>query len=92
MYSQASLPFIFNLDFYSHFIDLKQVYICSKSYWTTEVVAFRTFFCCHYVSHKNSMLSQISDVAVLDISATTIAEDESNVQKIPDAESKGFPF
>ncbi|KAJ4725175.1 Trigger factor [Melia azedarach] len=35
---------------------------------------------------------QIGDVAVLDISATTIAEDESNVQKIPDAESRGFHF
>ncbi|PON91885.1 Trigger factor [Trema orientale] len=35
---------------------------------------------------------QIGDVAVLDISATTTDEDESNVQKIPSAESKGFHF
>ncbi|KAL5735841.1 hypothetical protein ACOSQ2_030629 [Xanthoceras sorbifolium] len=35
---------------------------------------------------------QIGDVTVIDISATTIDEDESNVQKIPDAESKGFRF
>ncbi|XP_057977922.1 trigger factor-like protein TIG, Chloroplastic isoform X1 [Malania oleifera] len=35
---------------------------------------------------------QIGDVAVLDISATTIDQDESNVQKIPSAESKGFHF
>ncbi|KAA8527013.1 hypothetical protein F0562_008758 [Nyssa sinensis] len=35
---------------------------------------------------------QIGDVAILDISATTIDQDESNVQKIPSAESKGFHF
>ncbi|XP_059666446.1 trigger factor-like protein TIG, Chloroplastic [Cornus florida] len=35
---------------------------------------------------------QIGDVVVLDISATTIDQDESNVQKIPSAESKGFQF
>lgn len=35
---------------------------------------------------------QIGDVAVLDISATTIDQDESNVQKIPSAESKDFHF
>ncbi|GFZ07397.1 trigger factor type chaperone family protein [Actinidia rufa] len=35
---------------------------------------------------------QIGDVAVLDISATTIDEDESNVQKIPSAETKGLNF
>ncbi|EXB63261.1 Trigger factor-like protein TIG [Morus notabilis] len=35
---------------------------------------------------------QIGDLAVLDISATTIDEDESNVEKIPSAESKGFNF
>ncbi|KAJ0102271.1 hypothetical protein Patl1_04124 [Pistacia atlantica] len=35
---------------------------------------------------------QIGDVAVIDISATTIKEDESNVQKIPDTESKDFHF
>ncbi|XP_038686193.1 trigger factor-like protein TIG, Chloroplastic [Tripterygium wilfordii] len=35
---------------------------------------------------------QIGDVAVLDISATTIDQDESNVQNIPAAESKGFHF
>lgn len=35
---------------------------------------------------------QVGDVAIVDISATTIDEDESNVQKIPDAESKGFHF
>lgn len=33
--------------------------------------------------------SQIGDVAVLDISATTIGQDESNVKKIPSAGSKG---
>ncbi|XP_022716840.1 trigger factor-like protein TIG, Chloroplastic [Durio zibethinus] len=35
---------------------------------------------------------QVGDLAVLDISATTIDQDESNVQKIPAAESKGFHF
>lgn len=40
---------------------------------------------------KNSNLPQIGDVAVLDISATTVDQDESNVQKIPSAESKGLP-
>ncbi|XP_030445767.2 trigger factor-like protein TIG, Chloroplastic [Syzygium oleosum] len=35
---------------------------------------------------------QIGDVAVLDISATTIDQDESNVKQIPSAESKGFHF
>lgn len=35
---------------------------------------------------------QIGDVAVIDISATTIDQDELNVQKIPSAESKGFHF
>ncbi|KAF3454029.1 hypothetical protein FNV43_RR04474 [Rhamnella rubrinervis] len=35
---------------------------------------------------------QVGDVAVLDISATTIDQVESNVQKIPSAESKGFHF
>ncbi|XP_031286528.1 trigger factor-like protein TIG, Chloroplastic [Pistacia vera] len=35
---------------------------------------------------------QIGDVAVIDVSATTIKEDESNVQKIPDTESKDFHF
>lgn len=34
---------------------------------------------------------QIGDVAVLDISATTIDQDKSNVQRIPSAESKGLP-
>jgi len=33
--------------------------------------------------------SQIGDVVVLDISATTIDQDESNVKNIPSAESKG---
>jgi hypothetical protein len=41
------------------------------------------------VNHKNLNLPQIGDVAVLDISATTIDQDE--VQKIPSAESKGLP-
>lgn len=35
---------------------------------------------------------QIGDVAVLDVSATKIDKDESNVQNIPAAESKGFHF
>ncbi|KAL9316694.1 hypothetical protein ACSQ67_017695 [Phaseolus vulgaris] len=35
---------------------------------------------------------QVGDVALLDISATTIAQDESNVKNIPSAESKGFNF
>ncbi|KAK4803450.1 hypothetical protein SAY86_003267 [Trapa natans] len=35
---------------------------------------------------------QIGDVAVLDISATTIDQDESKVQRIPSAESKGYQF
>ncbi|KAK2377909.1 trigger factor protein TIG, Chloroplastic [Trifolium repens] len=35
---------------------------------------------------------QVSDVVVLDISATTIDQDESNVKSIPSAESKGFNF
>ncbi|KAB1217240.1 Trigger factor-like protein TIG [Morella rubra] len=35
---------------------------------------------------------QVGDVAVLDVSATTIDQDELNVQKIPSAESKGFNF
>lgn len=35
---------------------------------------------------------QVGDIAIVDISATTIDEDESNVQKIPDAETKGFHF
>ncbi|KAM7279789.1 hypothetical protein ACFE04_006923 [Oxalis oulophora] len=35
---------------------------------------------------------EIGDVAVLDISATTDEEDETKVEKIPAAESKGFHF
>jgi len=35
---------------------------------------------------------QIGDVAVLDVSATKIDKDESNVQNIPAAESKGLPL
>ncbi|KAF2285710.1 hypothetical protein GH714_007317 [Hevea brasiliensis] len=35
---------------------------------------------------------QIGDVVVLDISSTKIDKDKSNVQNIPDAESKGFHF
>ncbi|KAL6975248.1 hypothetical protein U1Q18_024044 [Sarracenia purpurea var. burkii] len=35
---------------------------------------------------------RIGDVAVFDISATTIDQDESNIQEIPSAESKGFHF
>lgn len=35
---------------------------------------------------------EVGDVAVLDISATTIEQDESPAQKIPSAESKGFQF
>ncbi|BAT80664.1 hypothetical protein VIGAN_03026000 [Vigna angularis var. angularis] len=35
---------------------------------------------------------QVGDIAVLDISATTIDQDESNVKTIPSAESKGFNF
>lgn len=42
--------------------------------------------------YNNLKLSQIGDVVVLDISATTIDQDESNVQKIPSAESKGLPI
>lgn len=45
-----------------------------------------------FVCYKNLTLSQVGDVAIVDISATTIDEDESNVQKIPDAESKGLPL
>ena len=33
--------------------------------------------------------SQVGDVVVLDISATTIDQDESNVKSIPSEESKG---
>ncbi|GMI63781.1 hypothetical protein like AT5G55220 [Hibiscus trionum] len=35
---------------------------------------------------------QAGDLVVLDISATTIDQDESNIQNIPAAESKGFHF
>ncbi|TQD70400.1 hypothetical protein C1H46_044063 [Malus baccata] len=35
---------------------------------------------------------QIGDLAVLDISATTIDQDEANVKNIPSAESKGYHF
>ncbi|KAL3636986.1 hypothetical protein CASFOL_019285 [Castilleja foliolosa] len=35
---------------------------------------------------------EVGDVAVLDVSATTIEQDESAAQKIPSAESKGFQF
>ncbi|PRQ31997.1 putative peptidylprolyl isomerase [Rosa chinensis] len=35
---------------------------------------------------------QVGDLVVLDISATTINQDESNVQNIPSAESKGYHF
>ncbi|GER32874.1 trigger factor, partial [Striga asiatica] len=35
---------------------------------------------------------EVGDVAVLDLSATTIEQDESNSQRIPSAESKGFQF
>ncbi|KFK27123.1 hypothetical protein AALP_AA8G337800 [Arabis alpina] len=35
---------------------------------------------------------QVGDLAVIDISATTIEEDGSKGQSIPDAESKGFHF
>nr|GMC51741.1 trigger factor-like protein TIG, Chloroplastic [Ipomoea batatas] len=35
---------------------------------------------------------QIGDVAVIDISATTIEKDESNAKRIPAAETKGFNF
>ncbi|XP_010252608.1 PREDICTED: trigger factor-like protein TIG, Chloroplastic [Nelumbo nucifera] len=35
---------------------------------------------------------QIGDVVVLDISATTVEQDESNARQIPAAESKGFHF
>ncbi|KAJ4980984.1 hypothetical protein NE237_031821 [Protea cynaroides] len=35
---------------------------------------------------------QVGDVAVLDISATTIEQDKSNAKIIPSAESKGFYF
>ncbi|CAJ1971453.1 unnamed protein product [Sphenostylis stenocarpa] len=35
---------------------------------------------------------QVGDVAVIDISATTIDQDESNIKNIPSAESKGFNF
>ncbi|XP_061342194.1 trigger factor-like protein TIG, Chloroplastic [Gastrolobium bilobum] len=35
---------------------------------------------------------QVGDVVVLDISATTIDQDESNIKIIPSAESKGFNF
>lgn len=41
---------------------------------------------------KELKFSQIGDVAVIDISATTIKEDKSNGQKIPDTETKGLPL
>ncbi|XP_047171275.1 trigger factor-like protein TIG, Chloroplastic isoform X2 [Vigna umbellata] len=37
-------------------------------------------------------MTSVGDIAVLDISATTIDQDESNVKTIPSAESKGFNF
>jgi len=43
------------------------------------------------IKKKILNLPQIGDVAVLDISATKVDQDESNVQKIPSAESKGLP-
>lgn len=42
------------------------------------------------VSFANLNPVQVGDVAVLDISATTIEEDESAAQRIPSAESKGL--
>lgn len=43
-----------------------------------------------YLTLNHLLFLQIGDVAVLDISATTTDQDESNVQKIPSAESKGL--
>jgi len=48
----------------------------SKTSWLLQNICF----CC----------SQVGDIAVLDISATTIDQDESNVKSIPSAESKGL--
>lgn len=48
-----------------------------------------TTFICGCQSWCSNLL-QVGDVAVLDISATTIDQDESNVQRIPSAESKGL--
>lgn len=45
-----------------------------------------------FIYNIYNMLSQIGDVAVLDISATTVDKDEANVQNIPSAESKGLPI
>lgn len=44
------------------------------------------------VNCKNMKVPQIGDVAVLDISATTIDQDRLNVQEIPSAESKGLQY
>ncbi|WVZ04372.1 hypothetical protein V8G54_025178, partial [Vigna mungo] len=37
-------------------------------------------------------MTLVGDIAVLDISATTIDQDESNVKNIPSAESRGLVF
>lgn len=43
-----------------------------------------------YENYMSSELPQVGDVAVLDISATTIEQDGTTVQKIPSAETKGL--
>lgn len=55
--------------------------VCMKNPFTTFLCGWRSWC---------SNLLQVGDVAVLDISATTIDQDESNIQKIPSAESKGL--
>ena len=39
-----------------------------------------------------SKFLQLGDVAVLDISATTIEADDSDAKSIPSAESRGLPI
>lgn len=55
-----------------------------------QVTECMTCACIGYESHSlNHKTVQVGDLAVIDISATTIDEDGSTGEAIPDAESKG---
>lgn len=71
----------------------KSVNACTGTWNFTILTAYlmNGSFCWNSLdSFANLNSVQVGDVAVLDISATTIEEDESAAQRIPSAESKGL--
>lgn len=51
---------------------------------------FHMISCLIMYLHEHKKLVQFGDVAVLDIAAVTVEQDETTAKRIPSAESKGL--